>query len=242
MAIAIASTTSRVAASATSSPASTDDYRLRVPPLRLFQFRRAPGRFPALAWPAKPTSEPFRPEIPFRPGAPRGPVRPRSRSPRGGWRGARAHARLRAARPAALAPLLLRVQAVGVHALRPLPLPRTAAGHIPLAPRGRRGDPPSSRSPSARRRTGFWRDEDTLFRTAALESPTAPLRGRSPPPQSTATGDVEVLRKAYDRRRRRSTSSKGAERRRDALRDPRRLRAGEPLLRLVHAVRGRVDN
>jgi tetratricopeptide (TPR) repeat protein len=50
-------------------------------------------------------------------------------------------------------------------------------------------------------RTGFWRDEDTLFRTAVEESPDSAYvrwgRSRVLLAKYRATGDVEVLRAAY---------------------------------------------
>lgn len=198
---------------------TTTDFR--VPPLRLFQFRfeLLGGFLWLLAWPAKLNLfRPFRPEIPFGDPAELRALACAAALALAVWwlwkkRSGRALAFVLLV-PAALAPLLLRVQAVGAFTLSDRFLYLAAFGWTILLawaafrwlPRGVAAAILSvvaiAYGVRAQARTGFWHDEDTLFRTAALESPDSAYvrwgRSRVLLSKYRATGDVEVLRKAYD--------------------------------------------
>jgi tetratricopeptide (TPR) repeat protein len=198
---------------------TTTDFR--VPPLRLFEFRfEVLGGFLwLLAWPAKLNLfRPFRPFVPF-----------------GDPDELRAFAcvvvlallafvlwKRRAGRalawvllvPAAVLPILVRVQSVGAFTLsdRFLYLPAFGWGLV-VAAAAFRWLPRSAASillavvaiaygVRAQTRTGFWRDEDTLFRTAALESPESAYVhwgcSRVLLEEYRKSKSLEVLGQAYD--------------------------------------------
>ncbi len=198
---------------------TTTDFR--VPPLRLFEFRfEVLGGFLwLLAWPAKLNLfRPFRPVVPFA-----DPDELRAFACVVAlalaafvlWkrRAGRSLAWLLLV-PAAVLPILVRVQSVGAFTLSDRFLYLSAFGWgLLVAGAAFRWLPRNAGSillalvaiaygVRAHSRTGFWRDEDTLFRGAALESPESAYvrwgRSRVLLEEYRKSKSPEILSQAYD--------------------------------------------